>query len=176
MAELRGVGIGQGVAQGPVVRMAEALPAPENTPSTAGADAERARARDAVAAVASELQQRAETAGGSAQEVLEAQAMIAEDPTLEDEVDSRIDDGATAEWAVHDAFAGFRATLEAVGGYLGERAAWCRRSRCARPGASVRAPRTRSRPRRYGAAQARPGARTDHHGRRPDLAHGDPRA
>jgi phosphotransferase system enzyme I (PtsI) len=123
MAELRGVGIGQGVAQGPVVRMAEALPAPENTPSTAGADAERARARDAVAAVASELQQRAETAGGSAQEVLEAQAMIAEDPTLEDEVDSRIDDGATAEWAVHDAFAGFRATLEAVGGYLGERAA-----------------------------------------------------
>ncbi|MCK3769890.1 phosphoenolpyruvate--protein phosphotransferase [Microbacterium aerolatum] len=123
MAELRGVGIGQGVAQGPVVRMAEALPAPENTPSAVGADAERTRAREAVAAVATELQQRAETAGGSAQEVLEAQAMIAEDPTLQDEVDSRIDDGSTAEWAVHDAFAGFRATLEAVGGYLGERAA-----------------------------------------------------
>src|SRR5690606_10576521 len=34
-----------------------------------------------------------------------------------------LDDGSTAEWAVHDAFAGFRATLEAVGGYLGERAA-----------------------------------------------------
>jgi len=123
MTELRGVGIGRGIGQGPVVRMAEALPAPENTPSTIGADAERARAREAVTAVAAELQQRADTAGGSAQEVLEAQAMIAEDPTLQDEVDSRIDDGGTAEWAVHDAFAGFRATLEAVGGYLGERAA-----------------------------------------------------
>lgn len=123
MTELRGVGIGQGVAQGPVVRMAEPLPAPDSTPSTIGADAERTRAREAVAAVAAELQQRADTAGGSAQEVLEAQAMIAEDPTLQDEVDKRIDDGGTAEWAVHDAFAGFRATLEAVGGYLGERAA-----------------------------------------------------
>ncbi|MCS3443603.1 phosphoenolpyruvate--protein phosphotransferase [Microbacterium phyllosphaerae] len=123
MSELRGVGIGLGVAQGVVVRMTEALPAPDNTPSTQGVDAERARVREAVAAVAQELTARGETAGGSAQEVLEAQAMIAEDPTLQDEVDARIDDGATAEWAVHDAFAGFRATLEAVGGYLGERAA-----------------------------------------------------
>ncbi|KQR37612.1 phosphoenolpyruvate--protein phosphotransferase [Microbacterium sp. Leaf159] len=103
--------------------MTEALPAPENTPSTQGIDAERTRVREAVAAVAQELTARGETAGGSAQEVLEAQAMIAEDPTLQDEVDARIDGGATAEWAVHDAFAGFRATLEAVGGYLGERAA-----------------------------------------------------
>lgn len=123
MSELRGVGIGLGVAQGVVVRMTEALPAPDDTPSAQGADAERSRVREAVAAVAQELTARGETAGGSAQEVLEAQAMIAEDPTLQDEVDARIDDGATAEWAVHDAFAGFRATLEAVGGYLGERAA-----------------------------------------------------
>nr|WP_201470257.1 phosphoenolpyruvate--protein phosphotransferase [Microbacterium hydrocarbonoxydans] len=123
MSDLRGVGIGLGVAQGVVVRMAEALPAPENVPSALGADAERTRVREAVAVVAQELTARGEAAGGSAQEVLEAQAMIAEDPTLQDEVDARIDDGATAEWAVHDAFAGFRATLEAVGGYLGERAA-----------------------------------------------------
>ncbi|MFS0854511.1 phosphoenolpyruvate--protein phosphotransferase [Microbacterium sp. 179-I 3D4 NHS] len=123
MSELRGVGIGLGVAQGPVVRMTEALPAPDRTPSSLGADAERARVREAVAVVAQELTARGEAAGGSAQEVLEAQAMIAEDPTLQDEVDARIDEGFTAEWAVHDAFAGFRATLEAVGGYLGERAA-----------------------------------------------------
>lgn len=123
MSELRGVGIGLGVAQGPVVRMAEALPAPDDTPSSIGAEAERARVRDAISIVAQELTARGETAGGSAQEVLEAQAMIAEDPTLQDEVDGRIDAGATAERAVHDAFAGFRATLEAVGGYLGERAA-----------------------------------------------------
>ena len=123
MSTLRGVGIGLGVAQGPVVRMTEASPPPENDPSVIGADAERTRARDAVAAVAQELNARGEAAGGAAREVLEAQAMIAEDPTLQDEVDSRIDGGATAEWAVHDAFAGFRATLQAVGGYLGERAA-----------------------------------------------------
>ncbi|GAA1209035.1 phosphoenolpyruvate--protein phosphotransferase [Microbacterium maritypicum] len=123
MSELRGVGIGLGVAQGPIIRMSEAMPAPENTPSTVGAEAERARVHDAVATVARELNERGAAAGGSAQEVLEAQAMIAEDPTLQDEVDTRIDAGATAEWAVHDAFAGFRATLEAVGGYLGERAA-----------------------------------------------------
>jgi phosphotransferase system enzyme I (PtsI) len=123
MSELRGVGIGLGIAQGPVIRMTEALPAPEKTSSTIGADAERARAREAISAVAAELTERGELAGGAAQEVLEAQAMIAEDPTLQDEVDTRIDAGTTAEWAVHDAFAGFRATLEAVGGYLGERAA-----------------------------------------------------
>ncbi|WP_435746083.1 phosphoenolpyruvate--protein phosphotransferase [Microbacterium sp. PMB16] len=123
MSELRGVGIGLGVAQGPVVRMAEPVPAPENTPSALGAEAERQRSRDAVETVARELNERGAKAGGSAQDVLEAQAMIAEDPTLQDEVDSRIDAGATAEWAVHDAFASFRATLEAVGGYLGERAA-----------------------------------------------------
>ncbi|MDR6866276.1 phosphotransferase system enzyme I (PtsI) [Microbacterium resistens] len=123
MRTLRGVGIGQGIAQGPVVRMAEPLPAPDSTPSALGADAERARAREAVASVAAELQRRGEQAGGAAQEVLEAQAMIAEDPTLEEELDARIAAGSTAEWAVHDAFAGFRATLEAVGGYLGERAA-----------------------------------------------------
>ncbi|MFK0403868.1 phosphoenolpyruvate--protein phosphotransferase [Microbacterium sp. NPDC090225] len=123
MSELRGVGIGLGVAQGPVVRMTEALPAPDQTPSTVGAEAERARVREAVAVVAQELTARGEAAGGSAQDVLEAQAMIAEDPTLQDEVDERIDAGSTAEWAVHDAFAGFKATLEAVGGYLGERAA-----------------------------------------------------
>ena len=123
MSELRGVGIGLGVAQGLVVRMTEALPAPEDTPSSIGAEAERARVREAISVVAQELTARGEAAGGSAQEVLEAQAMIAEDPTLQDEVDGRIDAGATAERAVHDAFAGFRATLEAVGGYLGERAA-----------------------------------------------------
>lgn len=99
MSELRGVGIGLDIAQGPVIRMTEALPAPEKTSSTIGADAERARAREAISAVAAELTERGELAGGAAQEVLEAQAMIAEDPTLQDEVDTRIDAGTTAEWA-----------------------------------------------------------------------------
>ena len=123
MSEIRGVGIGLGVAHGPVARMTEAPPAPENTPSALTPEEERRRFREAVEHVARELETRGAAAGGSAQDVLEAQAMIAEDPTLHEEVDGRIDGGSTAEWAVHDAFAGFRATLEAVGGYLGERAA-----------------------------------------------------
>jgi phosphotransferase system enzyme I (PtsI) len=86
-------------------------------------DEETARVREAVGAVARELEARGAQAGGAAREVLEAQAMIAEDPTLEAEVDSRLAAGKTGEFAVHDAFASFREQLVALGGYLGERAA-----------------------------------------------------
>ncbi len=123
MAELRGVGIGLGIAQGPIARMAEPAPAPDDTPSELSVEEETTRAREAVAAVARELEQRGATAGGAARDVLEAQAMMAEDPTLEEEVDQRLAEGKTAEFAVFDAFASFRSQLEAVGGYLGERAA-----------------------------------------------------
>ncbi|MDF2491517.1 MAG: ptsI [Microbacterium sp.] len=123
MSTIPGVGIGLGVAQGPVARMAAPLPAPANEPSTLDVAAETARVREAVHAVARELEQRGALAGGAAQDVLEAQAMMAEDPSLESEVDTRLATGVTAEWAVHDAFASFRDTLTAVGGYLGERAA-----------------------------------------------------
>ncbi|WP_125132653.1 phosphoenolpyruvate--protein phosphotransferase [Microbacterium sp. 10M-3C3] len=123
MTELRGVGIGLGVAQGPVARMAEPLPAPSDAPSTATPEEETARVREAVAAVARELEERGAQAGGAARDVLEAQAMMAEDPTLEAEVDTRLKAGKTGEWAVFDAFASFRDQLTALGGYLGERAA-----------------------------------------------------
>jgi len=123
MSELRGVGIGLGVAQGPVARMAEPLPAPEDAPSSRTPDEELARVREAVAAVARELEERGSHAGGMAREVLEAQAMMAEDPTLDTEVSTRVNAGKTGEFAVHDAFATFRDTLAAMGGYLGERAA-----------------------------------------------------
>ena len=121
--QLRGVGIGLGVAQGPVARMAPPLEAPSDEPSTLTPEEEIVRVRKAVSAVARELEQRGASAGGAAQEVLEAQAMMAEDPSLEEEVIVRLDQGKTGEFAVHDAFASFRTTLEAVGGYLGERAA-----------------------------------------------------
>jgi len=123
MTELRGVGIGLGIAQGAVARMAEPLPAPGDEPSSRSTDEETTRVRDAVAGVARELEQRGAQAGGAAQDVLEAQAMMAEDPSLEEEIDARIGAGKTAEFAVHDAFASFRDTLTAMGGYLGERAA-----------------------------------------------------
>ncbi|MDQ1137638.1 phosphotransferase system enzyme I (PtsI) [Microbacterium sp. SORGH_AS 1204] len=123
MTELRGVGIGLGVAQGPIARMAEPLPAPKDAKSELSIDDETARVREAIGAVARELEARGAQAGGAARDVLEAQAMIAEDPTLEAEVDSRLAAGKTGEFAVHDAFASFREQLVALGGYLGERAA-----------------------------------------------------
>jgi len=123
MPELRGVGIGLGVAQGPVARMAEPLPPPPDEQSTRSVEEETARVREAVSAVARELEERGQKAGGKAQDVLEAQAMMAEDPTLEQEVDDRIAKGKTGEFAVYDAFASFREQLTALGGYLGERAA-----------------------------------------------------
>ncbi len=123
MSELRGVGIGLGVAQGPVARMADPLPAPADVPSTLTPDEELARVREAVAAVARELEDRGSKAGGLARDVLEAQAMMAEDPTLDAEVSTRVNAGKTGEFAVHEAFASFRDSLAAMGGYLGERAA-----------------------------------------------------
>ncbi|QGU26279.1 phosphoenolpyruvate--protein phosphotransferase [Microbacterium oryzae] len=123
MQELRGVGIGQGVAQGPIALMAARLEPPRDEKSTRDADEEKAAVATAVAAVAAELNARGERAGGAARDVLEAQAMMAEDPTLEESVHARIDAGSTGEWAVHAAFAEFAETLQAMGGYLGERAA-----------------------------------------------------
>ena len=122
-AEIRGTGVGLGSASGPVAVMAAALEPPSDAKSTRTPDDEKAAVAEAVSAVAAELNDRGERAGGSARDVLEAQAMMAEDPTLEELVAARIDGGATGEYAVYAAFAEFAEQLKEVGGYLGERAA-----------------------------------------------------
>ncbi|PFG32122.1 phosphoenolpyruvate--protein phosphotransferase [Paramicrobacterium agarici] len=121
--EFTGTGIGQGVAVGPTVRMPEPLPEPDDVPSTRSAAEEAERASASMSAVARDLQQRGETAGGTAGDVLEAQAMMAEDPSLSELVTQATGSGKTAERAVFEAFASFRDQLAAMGGYLGERAA-----------------------------------------------------
>ncbi|GAB2509088.1 phosphoenolpyruvate--protein phosphotransferase [Paramicrobacterium agarici] len=121
--EFTGTGIGQGVAVGPTVRMPEPLPEPDDVPSTRSAAEEAERASASMSAVARDLQQRGETAGGTAGDVLEAQAMMAEDPSLTELVTQATGSGKTAERAVFEAFASFRDQLAAMGGYLGERAA-----------------------------------------------------
>lgn len=117
-----GTGIGSGIAIGRVVRMPEPLPEPVDRPSALSPAEERARAGAALAAVATELRRRGAQAGGAAAEVLEAQAMFAEDPMLESDLDERVDSGKTAERAVHEAYAAYRAQLLALGGYMAERA------------------------------------------------------
>jgi len=122
-AEFRGTGIGSGIAQGPVAIMASALEAPTSAPSSRTPEEEKTAVAAAVSAVAAELNARGERAGGSAQDVLEAQAMMAEDPTLEELVHGKIDEGATGEYAVYTSFHEFAEQLKELGGYLGERAA-----------------------------------------------------
>ncbi|MFB2554696.1 phosphoenolpyruvate--protein phosphotransferase [Herbiconiux liangxiaofengii] len=119
---LTGTGIGRGIAVGPVLRMPDPLPEPDETPSALTPDAEKERARASLAATAAIIRHRGERAGGSAKDVLEAQAFMAEDPTLIDDIGVRLDSGKTAERAVFEAFASFRDLLVSMGGYMGERA------------------------------------------------------
>jgi phosphotransferase system enzyme I (PtsI) len=102
--------------------MPDPLPEPADAASTVGGDAEKVRAAGALAATAADIRLRGARAGGSAKDVLDAQAFMAEDPTLKDDVDARIGTGKTAERAVFEAFAAFRDLLTSMGGYMGERA------------------------------------------------------
>ena len=122
MASLTGVGIGRGLAVGTILRMPDPLPEPSDAASALTPDAEKVRAAGALAATAADIRLRGDRAGGAAKDVLDAQAFMAEDPTLKDDVDKRIDGGKTAERAVFEAFAAFRDLLVSMGGYMGERA------------------------------------------------------
>jgi phosphotransferase system enzyme I (PtsI) len=123
VTELRGIGVGRGIAVGPVLRMPDPLPDPPTTPSTLGPDAEKERVTHALAATADDIRARAAKAGGKAGEVLEAQALMLDDPMLKTDVDARIDNGSTAERAVHEAFGVFRDLLAGMGEYMAARVA-----------------------------------------------------
>jgi len=122
LTEITGIGIGRGIAVGRIVRMTEPLPEPTATASSLTPQEEGVRATEALRSVALDLTARGERAGGTAGEVLEAQAMMAEDPTVVDDVVVRMASGATAERAVFEAFAAFRDMLTELGGYMAERA------------------------------------------------------
>ncbi|MBL3670878.1 phosphoenolpyruvate--protein phosphotransferase [Streptomyces sp. M2CJ-2] len=121
---LRGVGVSHGVAIGEVRHMGTAvLEPPTRQIQAEEAEREQGRARKAVEAVAADLMARGNLAGGEAQAVLEAQAMMAQDPELMADVERRIAAGSTAERAVYDAFAAYRELLAAAGEYLAGRVA-----------------------------------------------------
>lgn len=121
---LQGVGVSHGVAIGQVRHMGTAVLEPEARQIPAeDAVREQARAGQAVNAVAADLQARGNLAGGEAQAVLEAQALMALDPELMADVERRIAVGSSAERAVYDAFAAYRALLAAAGDYLAGRVA-----------------------------------------------------
>ncbi|WP_084772335.1 phosphoenolpyruvate--protein phosphotransferase [Nonomuraea candida] len=119
---LSGLGVSQGRAAGPVMRLAgpPELPAPR---AVTDPGAEAATVAKALAAVAAELNRRAMAAGGEAAEILEALAMIAEDPVLLEEAERLTGAGHDAAHALDAAFARHREALAALGGHLAERAA-----------------------------------------------------
>jgi phosphotransferase system enzyme I (PtsI) len=121
--QLHGVGVGRGIAVGTILRMPDPLPEPLVASHAGDAAAEFAAVELSLAAVAADLLARGETAGGEAQEVLEAAAMMAQDPSLADDVKLRIDGGSTGERAVFEAFEAFQILLTDMGGYMAERAA-----------------------------------------------------
>jgi phosphoenolpyruvate-protein phosphotransferase (PTS system enzyme I) len=121
---LTGTGVSPGAGYGPAHVLVGNIPEPDKDARHSGdAGAERARADQALEEVASDLEARGARAGGAAQEVLGAQAMMARDPGLSGEVGELIDQGVAAHRAVFEAFGKYRDLLTAAGGYLGERVA-----------------------------------------------------
>lgn len=121
---LQGVGVSHGVAIGEVRHMGTAvLEPPAKQIPAEDTEREQGRARKAVDAVAADLTARGNLAGGEAQAVLEAQAMMAQDPELLADAERRIASGSTAERAVYDAFAAYRELLANAGEYLAGRVA-----------------------------------------------------
>jgi phosphotransferase system enzyme I (PtsI) len=127
-ALLSGRGVGNGAVAGPVALMADRPGEPALGGHPSGPpDREAARAADALAAVAEELTRRAAIARGTmarseAADILEAQALMAQDPSLAERIGTLTTAGLTAERAIFDAFGEHRAALAQAGGYLAERA------------------------------------------------------
>ncbi|MEV4100974.1 phosphoenolpyruvate--protein phosphotransferase [Nonomuraea sp. NPDC049649] len=123
-ATLAGLGVSPGRTAGPCLRMAgpPELPAPYAVPDV---DAELAVVGKALEAVAEDLRRRsaAASADRSAAEILDALAMMADDPTLREEAEQAVRDGMDAPHALDAAFTRHREALAALGGYLAERAA-----------------------------------------------------
>lgn len=127
--EIQGVGIGRGVALGPVIHMAAGLDVPgeEPRPESLSADTEFKRIEAALDAVNQDLLKRAQAAQGGqgakdAAPILTALAQMAQDPALKTSIRSRLDEGRTAERSVYEAFSDFEDKLRVIGGYMGERA------------------------------------------------------
>ena len=128
---IKGVGIGRGVAVGPVIRMAAALPEPSDAPraDSVSTESEIERVTKSLALVNADLNRRAEEAANGdegakqAAPILQAIAMFASDPALAQSINTLIEQGKTAERAVLEGFGAVEEMFKAIGGYQGERAA-----------------------------------------------------
>uniref|UniRef100_UPI003D7ECE3D phosphoenolpyruvate--protein phosphotransferase n=1 Tax=Kineococcus sp. SYSU DK013 TaxID=3383134 RepID=UPI003D7ECE3D len=120
-AVLTGVGVGTSAAVGTVVLVAPAARPPADEPAAADPAAAVATVHEAFAVVAATLRERAAAAGGTTADVLQATALMAEDPGLLGDVERRIAAGTGPAGAVDAAVEGFCEVLAASGPYLAER-------------------------------------------------------
>ncbi|NEN06957.1 phosphoenolpyruvate--protein phosphotransferase [Diaminobutyricibacter tongyongensis] len=123
MMEVTGIGVGRGIAVGPVLRMPEPLPEPADIASENEPLVELERASAALNETTEDLNVLGARAGGDAKDVLEAQALMAQDPAVLEDIEERIGSGKTAERAVFEAFRAYQYVLESMGGYLAGRGA-----------------------------------------------------
>jgi phosphotransferase system enzyme I (PtsI) len=120
---LQGVGVGTGIAIGPLYKMGRPPELPTARP-VEDDESEALAAANALATVSADLAARSlETTDGTTSAVLDALSMIAADPTLLEQVDELIRSRTDAPHAVYTAFEGYRELLADAGGYLAERAA-----------------------------------------------------
>lgn len=119
--ELTGIPASPGTATGPVFLVVEP-PAPAALGAIGIEGVREAMAR--AAARFDELAARVRERSPQGAAVLEAQALLARDETLEPDIEEGLEDGMDAVTAVREAFEGQAAELEAIGGgsYLGARA------------------------------------------------------
>lgn len=118
---LHGIGVSAGVAVGPLVIVAPPPTAPADEPPTTDAAAASATVRDTLAAVASSLSAKAEKADAHAKPILEAGAMMAQDPGLAGAIDTHLQAGKGITNAVAAAVEEYCAMFESIGGYMAER-------------------------------------------------------
>lgn len=120
---LQGVGVGTGIAIGPLYKMGRPPELPTARPVDDD-DVEARAATEALATVSADLAAKSlEASDSTASAVLDALSMIAADPTLHEQVEELIRSRTDAPHAVHTAFEGYRELLAEAGGYLAERAA-----------------------------------------------------
>ncbi len=118
---LTGVGVSPGVGVGPVVRVVDSVPEPKQGPGAGSAEEEYAAAVAALEDVAADLEDRGARAGGEAQHVLEAQALMARDPDLAAGIKQRTASGTNAARAAYDTFGATRELFLTLGEYFAAR-------------------------------------------------------
>jgi phosphotransferase system enzyme I (PtsI) len=122
---LKGLGVSPGLAIGPVAKMAEVVLEPVADTTFDDPEAEATKALHALEGVAVVLETTAaaSTTPAEARGVLDAEAMMARDPGLADEIGRRCREGTAAGVAVQDAFSVYREMLLGAGEYMAARVA-----------------------------------------------------